>query len=43
VAALEKLILTRHPYDTTEFLVLSLTAGTTRYLAWIAHSVKVKI
>ena len=29
---LERLILARHPYDTPEFLVLPLTAGTPRYL-----------
>lgn len=33
--ALEKLILTEHPYDTPEFVVLQLTAGTERYLAWL--------
>ncbi len=32
---LERLILAEHPYDTPEFLVLQLTAGTQRYLAWI--------
>jgi len=35
--ALEKLILTRHPYDTPEFLVLSLNAGSRRYLDWLAQ------
>lgn len=33
--ALEKLILTRHPYDTPEFLVLPLLAGNQRYLGWL--------
>lgn len=33
--ALEKLILAEHPYDTAEFVVLSLEAGTAKYLAWI--------
>lgn len=37
LAALEKLILTKHPYDTPEFLVLSLDAGTKRYLEWLAQ------
>lgn len=37
--ALEKLILARHPYDTPEFLVLPLTAGTKKYLAWLEKSV----
>jgi periplasmic divalent cation tolerance protein len=32
---LEKLILSEHPYDTPEFVVLQLTAGTERYLAWL--------
>lgn len=39
LAALEKLVLARHPYDTPEFLVLPLHAGTERYLAWLAASV----
>lgn len=33
---LEKLILTKHPYDTPEFLVLSLRAGNKKYLDWLA-------
>ena len=32
---LERLILAEHPYDTPEFVVLQLTAGTERYLAWL--------
>jgi periplasmic divalent cation tolerance protein len=32
---LERLILAEHPYDTPEFVVLELTAGTERYLAWL--------
>lgn len=32
---LERLILAGHPYDTPEFVVLQLTAGTERYLAWL--------
>jgi periplasmic divalent cation tolerance protein len=40
LGALEKLILDRHPYDTPEFLVLSLVSGNGRYLAWLAQSVK---
>jgi periplasmic divalent cation tolerance protein len=32
---LEKLILAEHPYDTPEFVVLQLTAGTERYFAWL--------
>jgi periplasmic divalent cation tolerance protein len=34
--ALEKLILARHPYDTPEFLVLPLNAGSQKYLDWLA-------
>jgi len=37
LAALEKLILARHPYDTPEFLVLPLSAGSQRYLDWLAQ------
>jgi len=40
LAALEKVILARHPYDTPEFIVLPLQAGTSRYLAWLGASVK---
>jgi periplasmic divalent cation tolerance protein len=36
LAALEKLILARHPYDTPEFLVLALSAGSRKYLDWLA-------
>ena len=35
LAALEKLILAGHPYDTPEFLVLSPNAGSQKYLAWL--------
>ena len=38
LAALEKLMLARHPYDTPEFLVLPLAAGTGKYLDWLAAS-----
>lgn len=41
LSALEKLILDKHPYDTPEFLVLPLNAGTEKYLNWILSSVKV--
>jgi periplasmic divalent cation tolerance protein len=40
VAALEKLVLARHPYDTPEFVVLPITAGSRRYLDWLAASVR---
>lgn len=39
LAALEKLILAKHPYDTPEFVVLPLSAGNRRYLAWLDASV----
>jgi periplasmic divalent cation tolerance protein len=38
LAALEKLILARHPYDTPEFVVVPLSAGNGKYLAWLAAS-----
>jgi periplasmic divalent cation tolerance protein len=38
LAALEKLILVKHPYDTPEFLTLPLGAGSPRYLDWLAAS-----
>jgi len=40
LAALEKLIIAKHPCDTPEFLALSLAHGNSRYLAWIAASVE---
>ena len=39
LAALEKLIVAKHPYDTPEFLVMPLMAGNSRYLKWITDSV----
>jgi periplasmic divalent cation tolerance protein len=38
LAALEKLILAKHPYATPEFLVLPLRAGSPKYLGWLAES-----
>jgi len=38
--ALKRLILARHPYDTPEFVALSLDTGSKRYLDWVAASVK---
>jgi periplasmic divalent cation tolerance protein len=38
LAALEKLVLAKHPYDTPEFIVLPLSAGNKKYLAWLAAS-----
>lgn len=40
LAKLEKVILSVHPYDTPEFLVLPLQAGNRRYLEWISSSLK---
>ena len=37
--ALEKTILTNHPYDTAEFLALPLLGGNERYLAWLRKAV----
>jgi periplasmic divalent cation tolerance protein len=39
LAALEKLIMGRHPYDTPEFLVLPISRGAKRYLDWLDQSV----
>ena len=36
LVALEKLILSQHPYDTPEFVTLPLGAGSQKYLAWLA-------
>ena len=38
LAALEKLVLARHPYDTPEFIVLPLSAGNKNYLNWLAEN-----
>ncbi len=38
LAALEKLVLARHPYDTPEFVVLPLSAGNKKYLSWLANN-----
>jgi periplasmic divalent cation tolerance protein len=40
LAALERRLLARHPYDTAEVLVLPLRAGSARYLDWLADSVR---
>jgi periplasmic divalent cation tolerance protein len=37
---LEKVILSEHPYDTPEFLVVALESGNRRYLDWISSSLK---
>jgi periplasmic divalent cation tolerance protein len=38
LAALEKLVVARHPYDTPEFIVLPLSAGNKKYLDWLAEN-----
>ena len=38
LAALEKLVLAKHPYDTPEFLVLPVSAGSKKYLDWLAQN-----
>lgn len=40
VAALQTLILQKHPCDTAEFIVLKIESGAARYLKWIADSTK---
>ena len=40
LAKLEKVILSEHPYDTPEFLVLPLQSGNRRYLDWITASTR---
>lgn len=40
LAALEKLVVAQHPYDTPEFLALPLGAGNRKYLDWLAASCK---
>lgn len=42
LAALERLILAEHPYDTAEFVVLPIQAGSAKYLDWITASVAEK-
>lgn len=39
LAALEKLIVAGHPYDTPEFVVLPIGSGNRRYLRWVGESV----
>lgn len=38
LAALEKLVLAKHPYDTPEFLTIAPGAGNRKYLEWLASS-----
>ncbi|MEC9081390.1 MAG: divalent-cation tolerance protein CutA [Verrucomicrobiota bacterium] len=38
VAQLEKAILESHPYDTPEFIALSITSGSRKFLAWLEEN-----
>jgi|SRR5580658_9883603 periplasmic divalent cation tolerance protein len=40
LAALERLIAANHPYDTAEYLVLTLGAGSQKYLDWLAANTR---
>jgi periplasmic divalent cation tolerance protein len=40
LVALEKMVLTKHPYDTPEFLVLPLPAGNGKYLDWLDNQTR---
>ena len=39
LSALEAVVVEAHPYDTPEFVVLPIEAGSARYLAWVGESV----
>src|SRR6266496_6684448 len=39
LARLEKLILEKNPYETPEFIVLSINRGNEHYLAWLRESI----
>jgi len=40
LAALEKLVVAKHPYDTPEFVVIRVAGGNNRYLDWLAGAVR---
>ncbi|HOC54885.1 MAG TPA: divalent-cation tolerance protein CutA [Verrucomicrobiota bacterium] len=40
LAALEKLIVARHPYDTPELVALPIARGNRRYLDWVRAAVQ---
>jgi len=40
LAALETVVLAKHPYDTPEIVSVSLARGTKKYLGWIGDSLK---
>mgnify|MGYP003316881406 CR=1 FL=1 len=37
---LENFVLAEHPYDTPEFVVLSIDSGSCRYLKWVEKNMK---
>ncbi|MDX1962759.1 MAG: divalent-cation tolerance protein CutA [Pirellulales bacterium] len=37
--ALQELVLSRHPYDTPEFLVWEISSGSEKYLTWLRGEV----
>jgi periplasmic divalent cation tolerance protein len=39
---LEELIVQKHPYDTPEFIVLLLSGGNAKYLAWMMDELAIK-
>jgi periplasmic divalent cation tolerance protein len=41
LAALEKLVIAQHPYDTPEILALPLSAGNRKYLDWLEAGLEV--
>ncbi len=38
LAALEKFVTAKHPYDTPEFLILPVSGGSKKYLGWLAEN-----
>lgn len=40
---LEQAVLSEHPYDTPEFVALPITAGSEKYLSWIADSTRAAV
>jgi periplasmic divalent cation tolerance protein len=40
VAALERVVMEAHPYDTPEFVVLEIRRGNARYLQWLGAVLK---
>jgi periplasmic divalent cation tolerance protein len=40
LGALQRVIVANHPYDTPEIIALPLSAGTGKYLSWLADSLR---